>query len=178
MPGYVDVHVHGGGGDDFGDGPAAARRAARFHGLHGTTSLLAGLSTAGWERMCSQVAELAAEAEDPRSQEKPSDDVRGHAGARIVGTFLEGPFLSVARKGAHQPDLLRVPSEQDVSHILRSGQGSVSVVTVAPEIDHGLDAVGWLTAAGVRVSLGHSDADGEQFAAGIAAGGSCLTHTF
>lgn len=185
LPGYIDVHVHGGGGASFSDGRAAAVRAARFHGGHGTTSLLAGLSTAPWPAMRSQVAEVADLVEVPRrvaSAQVVAGTLRkvmeaGHS-ARILGSYLEGPFLSAARKGAHDPDLLMVPTESSVAQILSDGGGTVAVATVAPEIRNGLAAIEWLTASGVRVSLGHTDADGDAFAAGLSVGGSCLTHTF
>lgn len=180
LPGYIDVHVHGGDGGGFGHGAEEARRAARFHAEHGTTSLLAGLSTTTWPQLCSQVSELAGVA-DPIGTDRKLGEPSGEphpVGARILGTFLEGPFLSVPRRGAHNPDLLRTPTKADLDEIVALGRGSVTVVTIAPEIQNGLDAIGWLTAAGVRVSLGHTDADGGQFIAGAVAGGSCLTHTF
>lgn len=178
LPGYVDVHVHGGDGASFGDGAAGALHAARFHGRHGTTSLLAGLSTAGWGQMCAQAATLAGVRTAPGSADPSGPADPDTAGARILGTYLEGPFLSTTRKGAHDPDLLLLPTESRVTEILDSGGGSIATVTIAPEITDGLPAIGWFTAAGVRVSLGHSDADGDEFAAGVEAGGTCLTHTF
>jgi N-acetylglucosamine-6-phosphate deacetylase len=180
LPGYIDIHVHGGDGAGFGHGAAETRRAARFHAENGTTSLLAGLSTATWPQMCSQVSELA-DLTEPIGTHRTVRESSGdpHAvGARILGTFLEGPFLSVPRRGAHNPELLRTPTKADLDEIVALGRGSLAVVTIAPEIENGLDAIGWLTAAGVRVSLGHSDADGGEFVAGAVAGGSCLTHTF
>lgn len=176
LPGFVDVHVHGGDGAGFGDGPEAVRRVARFHAEHGTTSLLAGLSTTSWPQMCAQVAELADLTEPVGADTGPGDSPP--VGARILGTFLEGPFLSTPRRGAHNADQLRTPTKADLDEILGRAKGSVAVVTIAPEIENGLDAIEWLTAAGVRVSLGHTDADGPQFVAGAVAGGTCLTHTF
>jgi len=71
-----------------------------------------------------------------------------------------------------------VPTESAVAEILGHGRGTVAVATVAPDVQNGLAAIEWFTAAGVRVSLGHTDANGEMFAAGLSVGGSCLTHTF
>lgn len=169
MPGFIDLHVHGGGGFSFSEGPESAVRVAEFHARHGTTSLLAGLSTAPWGEMLASVGALAV---------LPDKDLRGSAGARILGTYLEGPFISTIRKGAHEQTLIRAPDEVEIAEILGEGDGSVRVVTVAPEVPHGLDAIGWLTAAGVAASIGHTDATGDIFEAAVDAGGTCLTHTF
>jgi N-acetylglucosamine-6-phosphate deacetylase len=169
MPGFIDVHVHGGGGFGFDTGPDDALRAAAFHARHGTTSLLAGLSTAPWADICTNVAALA---------DLPSRDLDESQAARILGTYLEGPFISVTRKGAHDPALIRVPEKSDVAEIVSRGRGSVKVATVAPEVPNGMAAIGWFTSAGVAVSIGHTDATGDMFDAAATAGGTCLTHTF
>jgi N-acetylglucosamine-6-phosphate deacetylase len=169
MPGFIDLHVHGGGGFSFSGGPECAVHVAEFHAQYGTTSLLAGLSTAPWQDMCASVAALV---------DLPTTETLGSAAGRILGTYLEGPFISATRKGAHEVTQIRPPVEADIWKILAEGRGTVKVVTVAPEVPNGLNAIAWLTAANVAVSIGHTDATGDIFDAAVHAGGTCLTHTF
>src|SRR4029077_19401248 len=82
----------------------------------------------------------------------------GPAGARVLGVHLEGPFIAASRRGAHNPDWIIGPDERTIAALLAAGAGLVRVVTLAPEVDGGLAAIAQLTAAGVRVSVGHSDA--------------------
>jgi N-acetylglucosamine-6-phosphate deacetylase len=91
---------------------------------------------------------------------------------------LEGPFLSPARAGAHRRDWIVPPSPGAVTELLEAGQGLLRLVTLAPEADGALAAIGRLTAAGVLVSVGHSDATAAQVAAGAAAGARMVTHLF
>ena len=92
------------------------------------------------------------------------------------GIHLEGPYLSHARCGAHEPSLLRSPSIDELSALLDAGQGSISMVTLAPELDGGIEAVEYLTSRGVTVALGHSQADAKTTDAAFAAGAKLITH--
>ena len=137
LPAYVDLHCHGGGGSAFTDlDDEAAASAARHHHEHGSTSLLASLVTMAprdLERGVAMLAELC-------------DD------GLVDGIHLEGPWLSEARCGAHDPALLRDPTLAEVERLLSLGRGHVRQVTLAPERDHGLDLVNWLTSAGVHAA--------------------------
>jgi N-acetylglucosamine-6-phosphate deacetylase len=99
-------------------------------------------------------------------------------GARILGVHLEGPFLSPARAGAHRRDWMVPPSPGAVAELLDAGRGLLRLVTLAPEADGALAAVAALSAAGVGVSVGHSDATAAQVAAAAAAGARMVTHLF
>jgi len=99
-------------------------------------------------------------------------------GARILGVHLEGPFLSRARPGAHRPDWMVPPSAAAVAELLAAGQGVLRLVTLAPEVDGALAAVATLAAAGVLVSVGHSDATARQVADAADAGARMVTHLF
>jgi N-acetylglucosamine-6-phosphate deacetylase len=101
-----------------------------------------------------------------------------HAGAEVLGVHLEGPFLSEQRRGAHNRAYLRDPDLEAVDALLGAAPGLVRIVTLAPERRGGLDAVRRLVAAGVVVSIGHSDALGEQVYAAAAAGARMVTHLF
>ena len=91
---------------------------------------------------------------------------------------LEGPFISPARRGAHNPDWIIPASPADVGELLAAGAGLLRVVTLAPEVAGGMAAIGQLTAAGVLVSVGHSDATAAQVAAAAGAGARMVTHLY
>jgi N-acetylglucosamine-6-phosphate deacetylase len=163
VPGFVDIHVHGGGGYTFTTGdPAQARGAAAFHLAHGTTTLLAGLVSAPFE-----LALAATRAYAPLVAE-----------GVIAGSYFEGPYLSHARCGAQNPSYLRDPSTEELSELVAAGAGTVRMVTVAPELPGALDAIDLLVRHGIVAAIGHTDATYEQTRAGIAAGATVATHLF
>jgi N-acetylglucosamine-6-phosphate deacetylase len=160
VPGFVDIHTHGGGGATYSTtDPEEARKVAAFHAKHGTTTTMASLVTAPLDDLVSQTACLA---------DLVTDGV-------IAGVHLEGPFLSEARCGAHEPTLLRDPVEADVTKVL---SGAVKMVTIAPELPSGLQAIRQVVDAGVVAALGHTDATYEQMIAGADAGATVATHLF
>lgn len=162
-PGLVDLHCHGGGGTAFTDLDAdAAAAAAAHHHLRGTTSLLASLVTMAPEHLLRGVAVLAELADD----------------GLVDGIHLEGPWLSHARCGAHDPALLRDPHLAEVERLLEAGRGHIRQVTVAPELPHGLDLVDWLTAAGVHAAVGHTAADFGRVGQAVERGADLATHLF
>ena len=163
LPAYVDMHCHGGGGVAFTDlDDAAAARAAEHHHAHGTTSLLASLVTMSARDLERGVAMLAEIADD----------------GLIDGIHLEGPWLAEARCGAHDPTLLRDPTLAEDERLLALGRGHIRQVTLAPERDHGLDLVRWLTTAGVHAAVGHTTASFAQVEEALAAGADVATHLF
>ncbi|WP_314149814.1 N-acetylglucosamine-6-phosphate deacetylase [uncultured Leifsonia sp.] len=162
-PGFVDIHTHGGGGTAFDDGDDAIRTAADLHQRHGTTRFVVSLVTAPVEVLAQRVAGVAAlAATDPR----------------ILGSHLEGPFLDVAHKGAHDPALLRSAEPSDIDLLLDAAGGTLRQITLAPELPGGLDAVRAFHAAGVAVAVGHTAADYDLTLAAFDAGASILTHAF
>ena len=163
VPGFIDMHVHGGGGTGYTDGVAEEiAAAAAFHRTHGTTTTLASLVSASPSALLDQVAALREQVE---------------AGV-IAGIHLEGPWLSHARCGAHDPTTLRDPDPEEISALLRAGGGAVRMVTVAPELDGGLDAIRCIADAGVVAAVGHTEATYEQTRAAIDAGARVGTHLF
>jgi N-acetylglucosamine-6-phosphate deacetylase len=161
LPGFVDMHVHGGGGATYTAGdPDEARVAAAFHRAHGTTTTLASLVTArvdDLERAVRALGELVAE-------------------GVIAGLHLEGPYLNAQHVGAHDPALLRAPDVAELTRLLDAGAGTVRMVTVAPELPGGLDLVRATVAAGAIAAIGHTDATYEQARAGFDAGAHVATH--
>jgi N-acetylglucosamine-6-phosphate deacetylase len=163
LPGFIDMHVHGGGGASFTDGsPQDARRAAAFHRAHGTTRIVASLVTAPVDQLESRVALLAALADE----------------GVIDGIHLEGPFLSAARCGAQDPRYLVPPDLAAFWRLHAAARGWLKVITIAPELPGALEVIRAATGAGVIAAAGHTDASAEVTAAAIAAGISHATHLF
>ncbi|GFG50263.1 N-acetylglucosamine-6-phosphate deacetylase [Mycolicibacterium agri] len=163
VPGFVDTHLHGGGGANFSTAERAdTATAVTFHRRHGTTSLVASLVTAGPDDLLRQVRGLA-------------DDVRA---GLLDGIHLEGPWLSEKRCGAHQPKLMRDPDPAEVARALDAGGGAVRMVTIAPERVGALAAIRQLVDAGVVAAVGHTEASYDQTRAAIDAGATVGTHLF
>lgn len=163
VPGFVDMHTHGGGGHTFTTGDAdAARQAAAFHLRHGTTTLLASLVSSPYGLMRDATAAFA-----PLVRE-----------GVLAGIHFEGPYLSTARCGAQNPEFLRDPSPEELAELIELGGGAVRMVTLAPERDGALDAIKLLTSHRVIAALGHTDAGYDQTRAAVAAGASVGTHLF
>jgi N-acetylglucosamine-6-phosphate deacetylase len=164
LPGFVDLHVHGGGGADAMDGGTAMATVAGTHARFGTTSLLATTLTstpADLERAFSYIAPLVR--------------WRPPGTARVLGVHLEGPFIDPCRLGA-QPAFTR---EGDLNEVLRlNALAPIRVVTLAPERVRDLSLVASLVRLGIRVQIGHSDASFEDVERAIAGGASGFTHLF
>jgi N-acetylglucosamine-6-phosphate deacetylase len=169
-PGFVDVHVHGGGGgqvagDDRADVADQLLRAARFHASHGTTCLVA-------TTVSDTVQRLRATAEGVRI----AMGAAAHNGAVIAGLHLEGPWLAPSRCGAHDPCTLRLPDLVELADLIDAAGGAVRLLTLAPELP-GADAlIAAATARGVLVSVGHTEATYAQTYAAFDAGARHLTH--
>ena len=163
LPGFIDLHVHGGGGASFTEGgPDDARRAAAFHRAHGTTRTLASLVTAPLDRLERRVAMLAELADE----------------GVIDGIHLEGPFLSAARCGAQDPRYLTAPDVAAFWRLHAAARGWLKMITIAPELPGALDVIRAATESGVIAAAGHTDASAEVTAEAIAAGVSHATHLF
>ena len=163
VPGFVDTHVHGGGGASYATtDPAEARTARQFHREHGTTTTFASLVTADLDALTAQIAVLR-----PLVTE-----------GEFAGIHLEGPFLSVHRKGAHDPGLLRDPDPAVIMELIEAAAGTIEMITLAPELPGGLPAIGSMVAAGVVAAVGHTDADDAMAKAALDAGATVVTHLF
>lgn len=168
VPGFVDLHVHGGGGGDFMDtDPSSHRRATRFHARHGTTSLVATTVTASPEDTLAAIQALRATAAAPEM-----------GGARILGIHLEGPYLNPARRGAQNPRWMRDPDPGEFATWWNTAGTYLKLLTLAPERQRALDLIHDARQAGVVVAAGHSDATYEQVEAAVEAGLSHVIHTF
>jgi len=163
LPGLVDIHVHGGGGNSFAScDPDEAIAAVGFHRRNGTTRMLASLATASLADLSRSLAVLA----------ELTDD------GLLAGVHLEGPFLASSRCGAQDPRHLQRPDGDALDGLLRAGRGAVRVVTVAPELPGALQLIRQVVDAGVIAAFGHTDATYEQTMAAIDAGATVATHLF
>ena len=163
LPGFVDLHVHGGGGTSFTEGTAEdARRAAEFHRRNGSTTMLASLVTAplaDLEARAAMLAGLAAE-------------------GVIAGLHLEGPFLAAARCGAQDPRHMIAPDVAAFASLHAAAAGQLRVITLAPELPGAADLITAAVQAGVIAAVGHTDATADVTSAAVDAGASHATHLF
>ena len=164
LPGFIDLHVHGGGGHDFAASPEDLAAGVAFHASRGTTRTLISLVTAPVEEIRERLGWVA--------------DAASRVGSRVVGAHLEGPFLAHARCGAQNPAYLIEPDPAVLASFLESGRGTVRMVTVAPELPGGLGLVDQLVAAGVLAAVGHTDADYATTRVAFDRGASLVTHAF
>jgi N-acetylglucosamine-6-phosphate deacetylase len=168
VPGLVDMQVNGCFGVDFAaaaplDWSVVAARMPET----GVTAFVPTFITAPVDELAASLRRVAEVHADPPS------------GSRVLGAHVEGPFLSEARRGAHNPAYLCDPRPDAVGALIDTGPpGTLAVVTLAPERAHALEAIKLLTDARVMVSVGHSDATGAQVAAAADAGARAVTHLF
>ena len=167
LPGFIDLHVHGGGGADTmqaAHGSQAIDTIARTHARHGTTALLATTMTAPRAEIEAALRALAG-----------ACMVRSDAAARVLGVHLEGPYISPDKLGA-QPPFALAPSGAEI--LALHALAPIRVVTLAPELPGALETTAALVAAGIRVQIGHSGASYEQACAALHSGASGFTHLF
>ena len=167
LPGFIDLHVHGGGGHDMAESADEMARAVAFHRRHGTTRTLVSLAAAPPHALIGQlgwVADMVAAGPNP---------VGG-----ALGAHLEGPFLSYARRGAQDPAHLLMPDRGTLARFVEAARGTLRSVTIAPELPGALDLIGDILAAGAVAAIGHTDATYGQARAAIDAGASLATHLF
>ena len=161
IPGFVDIHCHGGGGKYFASlSDSEIAQVIATHRSGGTVAGLASLVTEPIPNLISQIKRLLPFAE------------RGE----IAGIHLEGPYLSHARCGAHDPNLLRTPTIAEVETLLDAGQGFIKMITLAPELQGALEVIEYLAKSGVIAAIGHSQSDAATAQAAIDRGASVVTH--
>ncbi|MFF4802579.1 N-acetylglucosamine-6-phosphate deacetylase [Streptomyces sp. NPDC001351] len=163
VPGFVDLHNHGGGGASFTSGTVEdVLTGIHTHRLHGTTTLVTSTVTDDMDLLAQRAGLLSELAEQ----------------GDIAGIHFEGPFISPCRKGAHSEKLLRDPDPAAVRKLIDAARGRARMVTLATELPGGLDSVRLLAELGVIAAIGHTDATYEQTVAAIDAGATVATHLF
>ena len=167
VPGYIDLHMHGGGGHNVSDSLEAMEQAVAFHRTHGTTATLVSLVTAPEDRLSAQLAWAA-------ELVRRGPTARGH----VLGSHLEGPFLSARRCGAQNEAHMVAPDPALLERLRAVAGETLRMVTIAPELPGALPLIQTLSEAGVIAAMGHSDATYEQALQGIRAGANHATHLF
>jgi N-acetylglucosamine-6-phosphate deacetylase len=163
VPGFVDIHNHGGGGASFTSGTVEeVLKGIHTHRTHGTTTLVASTVTGDMDFLAQRAGLLSELAEQ----------------GEIAGIHFEGPFISPCRKGAHAEDLLRDPDPAEVRKLIDAARGQARMVTLATELPGGVDSVRLLAEHGVIAAVGHTDATYEQTVEAIDAGATVATHLF
>ena len=159
--GYIDLHCHGGGGFNFSDPNSEnIQKAIDFHKSNGSAALLVSLVSETIPDLKSQILRLIPFCEN----------------GSIAGIHLEGPYLAKARCGAHNPDLLKVPSVEEVKELLEIANGHIKMITIAPEIPGAVDAIKYLSENKVIAAIGHSNGTFDDALMAVDAGASLVTH--
>ncbi len=163
IPGLVDVHTHGRGGYDFIYGDSEKAKATLdLYRRAGTTSVMPALASAPFEEMTKAAQGLY--------------EMYGLPG--LLGVHFEGRYLDSKRRGAHNPDLLALPSTDELEEWLSKREDCPVHVSMAPELDGGLDYIKTATAQGVTVGIGHSNATYDEAMEAVEAGATAFTHTY
>lgn len=166
-PGYIDLHVHGGGGADSASGdPSQIEKILKTHASFGTTSLCLALYSGEPEKTkqaLSAIAGLAASS---------------NCSTRLLGSYLLGPFISPSRCGVHDVANLREPDLALLSEFANAASGWMRIVTIAPELPGSDSLIDWLSKAGIISAIGHSVATFEQADDALRRGCRLVTHLF
>ncbi|ROQ67196.1 N-acetylglucosamine-6-phosphate deacetylase [Streptomyces sp. 840.1] len=163
VPGFVDMHNHGGGGGSFTSGTVEdVLTGVRTHREHGTTTLVASTVTGEMDFLAERAGILSELVEQ----------------GDLAGIHFEGPFISPCRKGAHSEDLLRHPDPAEVRKLMDAARGTAKMFTLATELPGGIESVRLLAEHGVIAAIGHTDATYEQTVEAIDAGATVATHLF
>ena len=162
-PGFVDIHVNGGGGHHFQDGVEESLAALGAMREFGTTRSVASLVTSSLPSLIAST-----EAIDEAMKRNP----------RLIGVHVEGPFLAPARRGAHDPDRLAHPESASVDRLLEFAPDVVRKITIAPELPGAMEAITRFVDAGVKVAVGHTACDYATAREAFARGASLVTHAF
>jgi N-acetylglucosamine-6-phosphate deacetylase len=160
-PGFIDLHCHGGGGEDYATGDLPIALAT--HRSHGTTRSVVSLVAEPIDVLAAQLSAIA--------------DV-AFVDPLVLGSHLEGPFLEPSRRGAHAEHVLMRPDPRIIDDLLAAARGTMCQVTIAPELPGALAAIEQFVAAGVVVAVGHTAADADTTRAAFDAGATLLTHAF
>ena len=161
LPGFVDIHCHGGAGGYFASGNSEEIESAiALHRSHGTSALFASLVSAPIDELLISIKKLLPYVKN----------------GALAGIHLEGPYLSPEKRGAHDATSLRHPAISEIEELIRVGEGAVRMITIAPELPGSLEAMKYLKSHGVVVAMGHTNATKDLIESGINSGSEVMTH--
>lgn len=169
VPGFIDVHVHGGGGFDAmnaGSNPEVIHGLSRFVASKGTTSYLPTTLTDEEENLVKVLASI---------KQAMKENAEG---AEVLGVHLEGPFVNPARCGAQNPADMRVATLDEIKNLITASGNTLKLITLAPELEGMMDIIASLVEQGVTVSIGHSDAGYDVMKEAVQQGATHITHLF
>lgn len=167
VPGFIDLHVHGGGGSDIMDGRyEAVKQVAATHSRFGTTAFLPATMTMGKDKIIESLKSVN------------EAFVKGTGAAEVLGVHLEGPYINPEKKGAQKEEDIRGPSIEEFLEFNEISGNLIRLITIAPEMPGAIDFICWLEKQKVIASVGHSNATYGQVQKGIKAGLTHVTHTF
>lgn len=167
VPGFIDIHLHGGGGVDFLDSsPDSVVKALKIHLKNGTTSLLPSIMTTSHKHALDTIRAII---DIKRSIPDIPD---------ILGLNLEGPYISMEKSGAHRTQYIRKPSLTEVQEYIKASEGNIRIMTVAPEIEGASDIIHFLSKQNIIPSAGHTNASYEQIQQAVNSGVRLATHLF
>ncbi|MFS0783627.1 N-acetylglucosamine-6-phosphate deacetylase [Bacillus sp. 1P06AnD] len=171
VPGFIDVHIHGAGGADTMDGtPEALQTMAHYLPQEGTTSFLATTMTQEKGNIVNALRNAASYQQHQQTNER--------AEAEVVGVHLEGPFINPSKKGAQPEEHILEPSIEVFKEWQKEAGNSIKLVTVAPEMPHGMEFVKYLAEHEVTASIGHTSANYEEVKEAVEAGATQVTHLY
>jgi N-acetylglucosamine-6-phosphate deacetylase len=168
LPGFVDLHVHGGGGRDIMEGGDAAARIMALHGEHGTTAMLATTMTAPPVDLENAFTGLS-------SFFKADGANKNRRGARLLGVHLEGPYINPGKLGA-QPDFTRPMQANELKRL--NALAPIRLITLAPEVPGNMGVIESLCQAGYKIQIGHSLGTYDEGVAALKRGATGFTHLF
>ena len=163
--GFVDTHVHGGGGFDFLDATKeAVKGAVELHFRHGTTSIMPTTCADSFDSLIGAIRTVA-EVEREQSTD-----------CHIVGIHLEGPYFAPTQAGAQDPAHLKTPKREEYEALVSAGGGLVKKLSFAPELDGAVEMCKFLTERGVYTLAAHTDAEYDDIKRAVDAGLSGVAH--
>jgi N-acetylglucosamine-6-phosphate deacetylase len=170
VPGFIDVHVHGGQGVSFGIGQLREdlEKYSAWAATNGVTGFLMSITGPDRDYISGTIIAYT----------EILDQVKNWPGAIPLGMHLEGPFLNKERHGAFNPDWIRNPDLEEMKHYIGVGNGWIKHVSMAPELEHAQEVAAFLTENGIKVSLGHSNTDYETARDALQGNFNHVTHTF
>ncbi len=170
LPGFIDIHVHGGAGRAVMEGTADALRAIGRHlAQHGVTGYLPTTVTASREETVEVLRAVTRWMASPEN---------GRDGAAVLGVHLEGPYINPKRKGAQPEQFILPPDIADFKRWAGVFRSTIKIVTLAPEMPGALELIRYLTEQDILVSIGHTDATYDEVSAAIDAGARHVTHCY
>ena len=167
-PGFIDIHTHGAGDYDFGDGSADdIRKASYAHAQHGTTAIYPTCTTTSTEGILQFIRNV----KEVMAENRPGMPF-------VAGSHLEGPYFSQGMRGAQNPAYIKSPVPEEYKAFIEAGEGTVRRISFAPELDGSLELCDYLVENGVVAAFGHTEAIYEELVPVIRKGCKLATHLY